>query len=292
MRRQSMPYKTESNPSMRIWTISDLHLRPNEAISMVTPETIPDADVCVLAGDVCDSLSLSVNWAGKVIRPHMPVVYVLGNHEFYDTSIEFGRKNARMLADSLRVTLLDDSSAVIDGVRFVGGTLWSDFEIFATGEGEERAAQVAKYMYQTRHGMADFGNIYLGAVEADIMPRLVRPADLAKLHRRTVSYLEAEMAKPHAGATVVVTHHAPHPSSIHPRFANDPVTSGFVSDLSALIERAQPDLWVHGHVHQSFDYTVGKTRIACNPRGYKAENASEFAFGKVIELEGEPAPRP
>lgn len=269
---------------MKIWMLSDLHIKQKDAISLVKPDSFPEADVCVIAGDVCDSMHLSVNWAGKVVRPVMPVVYVLGNHEFYDTSIEFGRKNARMIAKAQDVTLLDDSSAVIGGVRFVGGTLWTDFELFATGEGVERKEQVALAMHKTKYGLADFTNIYLqGAAKNGVIPRFLRPKDTLDLHREARCFLERELAAPFDGPTVVVTHHAPHPLSVHPKYADDPVTPAFVSDMSKLIERTQPDLWIHGHVHQPFDYTVGRTRIACNPRGYGLENP-DFEFSKVVEI--------
>lgn len=277
---------------MKIWTISDLHVRGKDAIGLVKPDRFPDADVCVVAGDVCDSLHLSVNWVGKVIRPVMPVVYVLGNHEFYDTSIEKGRKDAAMIAKAQGVTLLDDAAAVIGGVRFAGGTLWTDFELFAAGSPEDRRNLALEAMYKTKHGLADYGNIYWNAPGKDgIMPRLLVPKDTVNMHRKTVDFLERTLAEPFDGPTVVVTHHAPHPLSVHEKYADDPVTPGFVSDLSSLIERRQPDLWIHGHVHQPFDYSVGRTRIACNPRGYGLENP-DFEFSKVIEVGRPHSPSP
>jgi Icc-related predicted phosphoesterase len=91
---------------------------------------------------------------------------------------------------------------------------------------------------------------------------------------------------------VVVTHHAVHWNSVHPRFQGDPLTAAFVSDQSALIERYQPALWVHGHVHNSSDYrvgvgggaSVGGTRIICNPHGYGSENDA-FNGAMVVEIE-------
>lgn len=269
---------------MKIWIISDLHLRQKDAMSLVRPDRFPDADVCVVAGDVCDSLHLSVNWVGKVIRPVMPVVYVLGNHEFYDTSIEKGRKDAAMIAKAQGVTLLDDGMALIGGMRFLGGTLWTDFELFAVGDAESRSKLAAEAMYRTKQGLADYVNIYLTSTgEGGIIPRMMVPRDTVDMHRRTLAFLEASLAEPFDGPTVVVTHHAPHPLSVHPKYADDPVTAGFVSDLSGLIERTQPDLWLHGHVHQPFDYSVGRTRIACNPRGYGLENP-DFNFMKTIDV--------
>jgi len=277
---------------MKIWTLSDLHLTQHDAMSLLRPDRFPDADVCVMAGDLCESINLSVNWLGKVVRPHMPVVYVLGNHEFYGTSIEAGRKNAAMIARALDVTLLDDSCAVIGGTRFVGGTLWTDFALFAAGEGAARDERISLAMYEARRGMADFHNIDLQATRAGgPIPRLVRPRDMLRLHEETRAFIQRTLDEPYEGPTVVVTHHAPHPASVHPRYAEDPVTPAFVSDLSALISDAQPELWVHGHVHQPFDYHVGATRVLCNPRGYGLENPG-FEFMKTVEVVQAAAPAP
>ena len=61
------------------------------------------------------------------------------------------------------------------------------------------------------------------------------------------------------------------------------MNGAFVSDLSEVIERREPDLWVHGHVHDSFDYQVGRTRVVSNPKGYEHENPS-FVPGLVVEV--------
>ena len=117
------------------------------------------------------------------------------------------------------------------------------------------------------------------------------PEQALALHRESRAWLEAELARPWDGKTVVVTHHAPHPMSIAPKYRGDPITPAFVSDLSAVIERHQPNLWIHGHTHASFDYVVPgtKTRVVCNPRGYRdrrtglPENPT-FAWDKVVEI--------
>lgn len=96
-------------------------------------------------------------------------------------------------------------------------------------------------------------------------------------------WLDGQFSEQFDGPTVVVTHHAPHPGSVHPGFTNDLLTPSFVSDLSSEIERWQPDLWVHGHVHDSFDYRVGRTRVLCNPRGCGDENR-DFNPGLVVEV--------
>ena len=93
------------------------------------------------------------------------------------------------------------------------------------------------------------------------------------MHTASKAYLVEALATPFAGQTVVVTHHAPQWLSAHPQYRSDLLTAAFVSDLSALIMEFQPVLWAHGHVHSSFDYTVGRAaRVLCNPRAYPGEN--------------------
>jgi Icc-related predicted phosphoesterase len=261
----------------KIWVLSDLHLRQRDALDLMKPSSFPDADVCVVAGDVCGRLNLSINWLGKVIRPRMPVVAVLGNHEFYTASVDTARKNAAMLARSLDVALLDNSEKTIAGVRFVGAPLWTDFRLY-----ENEGISREKAMTAARVSMADYGEITILDVDRH---RGLKPEDTAAMHDATLSYFEGALAIPAQLPTVVVTHHAPHAGSVHPRYAGDDVTPSFASDLSSQIGRWKPDMWIHGHVHSSFDYMVGDTRVVCNPRGYREglENP-EFDFKKVVTV--------
>jgi Icc-related predicted phosphoesterase len=85
-------------------------------------------------------------------------------------------------------------------------------------------------------------------------------------HEVARKWLESEFAKPFDGKTVVVTHHGPHPLSVHPRYIGDTLSAGFVSDLSDLMPNV--DLWLHGHVHDGFDYQVGRCSVVASPAGY------------------------
>lgn len=268
---------------MKIWILSDIHLRQKDAIGLLKPERFPEADLCVCAGDVTDSARLAVHWLAHVVRPRMPVVYVLGNHEFYDTSVEASLKDARMIAAATEVTFLHDSEAVIEGVRFLGSTLWTDFALYEEGVGgpvldRARAMTIAKW------SMADFANARVTEyVEDGPISRLLRPSDTAAFHEKARKWLGEALRRPHAGPTVVVTHHAPHRGSIALKWAGDNVTPGFVSDLSELVERGGADLWIHGHVHTAFDYMAGDTRVVCNPKGYLMEQTG-YDFLKVVEV--------
>jgi Icc-related predicted phosphoesterase len=109
------------------------------------------------------------------------------------------------------------------------------------------------------------------------------PVDARQAHQATRRYLESELAKEHDGPTVVVTHHAPSPLSVAPRFLGSPLNPAFASDLTDMIWQYVPDMWIHGHVHDSFDYLLGDTRVIANPRGYGDENGS-FDPMLVVEI--------
>jgi DNA repair exonuclease len=241
---------------MKLHVLSDLHLgfEPFER-----PRT--EADLVVLAGDIARPRE-AVAGALEFARP---VVYVAGNHEFYGGSIEGTLAELKRLCAGSHVHLLDDSELVLDGVRFLGTTLWTDFELF--GAGERKAAAMAEATRLLR----DFSRITLG----ESAKAAFTPEDSVTLFRRHAGWLETRLAEPHDGPTVVITHHAPSPRSIHPRFADSLLNACFVSDLERLTGSDRAQLWIHGHTHDSFDYTLNGTRVLCNPRGYAKGEVNE-----------------
>lgn len=241
---------------MKIWPLSDLHL---EFADLRQPLAIPDADVCVIAGDLCRAPANGVHWLAKHIAHAMPCVYVAGNHEFYKGSIKEALEDGRAAADRFPdVHFLENDSVVIDGVRFIGATLWTDYRI----EGSPELA-----MRNARERINDHRQI---AKQRNPWQRFVPEAAL-RMHERSRRFIDTAL-KADPIKTVVVTHHLPHALSIPPRFKGDLLNAAFASDLCDVIEAGRPALWVHGHTHDSCNYTVGDTRIVCNPRGYDDEN--------------------
>jgi Icc-related predicted phosphoesterase len=271
---------------VKIWTFSDLHLRDaNASFDRIFPAGVPDADVCVCAGDlVAGDPEAGVEWVDRHVGGHMPTILVMGNHEFYNRSASMQR--LRELAGRAavrtrgRVSVLDDMGITIGGTRFLGSTLWYSLEIF--GRDPESMARSAR-------GAASLNDRNLIRRD-DASTSRWEPADARRQHLQSRRWLEAELAASQL-PTVVVTHHAPHPSSIADQYKDDWATAGFVSDLSDVIERYRPVAWLHGHTHTSFDYEVGSTRVTCNPRGYGKENSDGFDPEMVIHL-GDPKPRP
>ncbi|MEO6091477.1 MAG: hypothetical protein ABIT04_09105 [Novosphingobium sp.] len=149
------------------------------------------------------------------------------------------------------VHLMQEAVAVIGGVRFLGTSLWTDSALY----GHPAAA-----MHYARNGMNDHRLIYRDGEGESLSPELA-----LTWHESSLAWLKASLQVPFAGKTVV-THHLPHPGSIHPRFVDDALTPAFCSDLSELVESSGAVLWVHGHSHESCDYVAGG-----NPGGVQSE---------------------
>lgn len=208
---------------MKILVASDIHLEFGER--WMPPDI--DYDVLVLAGDIhvgTRGFSLYRGWMDRWM------IYVAGNHEFYGQNMPATVRQLQGLgAEAERVGsfYLEKSSTEIDGVRFLGCTLWTDFCLF----GGDRQAEAMAVAEET---MADYAKIIVakdGPTKVKLAPR-----DTLRFHERARDWLTRELAKPHDGPTVVVTHHAPSIHSIAPRFCDDLVSAAYASNLEPLIE--------------------------------------------------------
>jgi len=246
---------------MKLHVVSDLHagFRPFDL-----PET--DADVLVLPGDIdvgVDGIALARTWAQE-----RPVLYVAGNHEFYGQAIPRHLGKMAAAAEGSSVEFLENREVVIGGVRFLGCTLWTDFDLFGH-RGQCMAAAEAV--------MNDFRQI-----RVDPEYRRFRGIDAASTNRRSLRWLIERTHEPFAGPTVIVTHHAPSIRSVKPVHRHDPVSAAFASDLEWMLD-GRAALWIHGHTHFSCDYTIGGTRVISNQRGYPGEE-SGFDPAFVVEV--------
>lgn len=254
---------------MRLQILSDLHLETGAGTpadvarerGLALPET--GADVVVLAGDIAAGPD-AVPWAAAQ-WPDRPVLYVLGNHEFYYREVEGVIAGCHMAAEGTNVHVLEREAINIGGVRFLGTTLWTDFELFGNVHAGEQAA---------RELMMDF------QVIADPETGVLQPQRTRSWHQRSVDWLAAEMSATDE-PVVIISHHAPHRRSDH--FANT-ASSAFVSHMEAFIMAHQPRLWVHGHTHGRDDYRVGPTRIVSNQFGYDGE-VTGFDPAFCVDLE-------
>lgn len=262
---------------MKIQIASDLHL---EFLSRTRSAEFSlhdvDADVLVLAGDI-SSAPDGVSWAGST-EVTQDVIYVPGNHEYYGKHLHKTALAMRGMAEPIDwLHLLDNDEVVIGNVRFLGTTLWTDFELNGKDAVRRSLAAAANYLN-------DFRSIRFGSTG------WFTPQDSVVLHRAAVEWLTEKLGQHFDGPTVVVTHHCPHPRSVSERFQGDLLSPAFCSDLSTLIEEYRPELWVHGHTHDEFDYVVpwsdgsGGTRIVCNPCGYPGEREDAFQLDKVVVI--------
>lgn len=245
---------------MNIQLVSDLHLEFSRGAPL---QPAPGADVLVLAGDIgvgTQAVRAFAEWP-------TPVLYVLGNHEAYGARLDETLREARRASRGTSVQVLNNDSVTMGRVRFLGTTLWTDYELH--GESKRRESMTAAERQLLDHQ----------AIRGD--SGFFSPAEALKLHQVAREWLFDQLMLPHDGPTVVVSHHGPHPNSVHPRYAGNPLNPAFNSDLTALLPLAK--LWLHGHVHDSFDYVQAGCRVVANPRGYprnwkSARSAAEVGY--------------
>jgi predicted phosphodiesterase len=250
---------------VRLHVLSDLHLEqePFEADEV-------DADVVVLAGDI-DVGTRGVRWAARCARGR-PVLYIAGNHEFYGHSFPGLIDELRAAAAGSTVRVLENDEVSLNGVRFLGCTLWSDFDF----DGSDRRAQA---MAVCQRVVNDFEYITFGPGA-----RTLAPLDTRSFHLSSRRWLAERLAQPHDGPTVVLTHHAP---LIRGRPATPvlrAVAGAFVSDVTELMGSERVALWIFGHTHRMANLEHRGTRVISNPRGYPHQPVAGFDPGLVVSV--------
>jgi Icc-related predicted phosphoesterase len=253
---------------LKIQIFSDLHgdAAPTKNITIVS-----GVDVVVVAGDTCEGAEPAFDRLRRLVPLPIPIVTVLGNHEYYRRCLPDELAHARSLAAIHNIHLLENDTVVL-GVRFIGATLWTDYCVF--GEAHKVAVMNACADTMNDHRL----------IRWQKKPWLrFRPQEAAVLHHRSKTFFEEALSRSFDGPTVMVSHHAVHWKSVDPKYQRDHVTGAYVSDLSTLIEARRPALWIHGHIHTSSDYRIGETRVLCNPHGYGDENP-HFNNALVLEL--------
>ncbi len=249
---------------MKLHILSDLHVEFGDFV-------IPDigADLVVLAGDTHVGVR-GVRWIlDQGIE--VPVIYVLGNHEFYRDKFPGLIDALKREAEGTNVYVLENDVFALGGFRFFGCTLWSDMALL--GDAAAAAAAAAG-------GMNDYHKI-----RSSHNGRRLTPEETVAWHKDSVNQLIDFLESGDPERSVVVTHSCPSIRSIPERYQDHQLVPAFASNMENIILNYQPRIWIHGHTHDSFDYHIGKTRIICNPRGNvpKADNP-EFEEGMVVRL--------
>lgn len=261
----------------KIRLMSDLHLEFANAGFDLEPA---GEDVLLLAGDI-GTRRKGGEWAIKQAeRLQVPVVMIPGNHELYEGDKSRGDmlhvyKDLWHLAAKSggKLTFLQNAAAIVAGVRFVGATLWTDFNL----NGDQALA-----MARAQAGMNDYYRI------RRVKDGYFSPEHALTEHKKSRQFIEFELQhdfREDGVQTAVVTHHGPSERSIAGRYADSQINSAYVSNLEPLVESSNAALWVHGHVHHSFDYMIGGTRVITNPRGYHGyETNPMFNPNLIVEI--------
>jgi Icc-related predicted phosphoesterase len=267
---------------VKLQLFSDLHCD----VSPVKPIAIgEDVDAVVVAGDTCQGARNAFVALRRIVPERVPIVMVAGNHEPYRRCIQSEITEARTIAADYNVVFVERDIALLGTTRFIGATLWTNYRVFGAGnapaamETARRSLNDHRVISWTKQPWTRF-----------------RPEEALLLHERSKAFIVDALTTPFSGSTVILTHHAPHFGSVAKGpYQSDILTAAYCSDLTdALLidpdaggSTAIPDptvkdtahatwnrIWLHGHIHTSSDYVVGRTRVLANPHGYGAENPS------------------
>lgn len=233
---------------MKLWLLSDLHLETVPFPTAFNPKR-PDFDVLLSAGDT---------WQGNIaggfqflrgLAGRKPIVAVLGNHEHFRGELNQNLAAARQAAKKFGVTLLEGDAVELDGCRFIGATLWSDYQL----GGDVDPASLTGETIEVRD---------------EAGARAFAVADARRLHAEAVASLRSHLNAASPLPTVVVTHHAPLADCLPPPIRGKWIAGNSASDLSDLTDAGTVTLWVHGHIHASIDIQRSSgARVVCNPAG-------------------------
>ncbi|VTU42168.1 MULTISPECIES: metallophosphoesterase [unclassified Variovorax] len=256
---------------MNLQILSDLHM---DGAAWTAPLT--EADAIVVAGDLFDDGARSAVWCVELAQTAgKPVFFVPGNHDFYDGVISERLLNMHRIACAGDVYLLHNKSVELQGVRFVGTPLWSDFQIDGPA-----SSVLAKHAAQDL--MGDFQYIRIG--DGTGSARNLRPNDAVRMHERGLRALDRGLTNAYSEKVVVITHHAPSVRSLTRGFRYSPLNGAYASDMDEYVGNSMAKLWVHGHMHATHDYMVGSTRVLCNPRGGPRSLNVDFNPAMVVEV--------
>lgn len=252
---------------MKIQILSDLHIE-----MWKEPVNIPiEGDVIVAAGDICLGTEAIEIW--EQACPNVPVVYVAGNHEYYHESYPDLIEQLQRQSDGTRVKFLENEEVFIDDVRFLGCTLWSDFELL----GRDNAAECMEFARETMNDYFLVTNTGSG--------RPLSPEDTIGFFHGSKRWLHEQLSVPFDGTTILVTHNAPSLKSYPESEDYSILAPAFASDLDNFIMSHEIDLWVHGHTHRNADYMIGDTRIIANQLGYPHQVVPRFRRNLIVETE-------
>ncbi len=270
---------------MRCHYLSDLHLE-----SQGFNQRLPKGDILIIAGDLCHARCLdparadkySIDQRARVMRfideAHTNFAHILliaGNHEHYDGVFE---DTVELLRCHLPgVTVLDNETVEIEGMRFFGTTLWSDFE----GRSEASINGV-------RRRCGEFFFVKTRIRDADGKETRVKfqPENALHAHDCAWAALSREVAVAGVRPTIVISHHAPSLQGINQRFTGNGLDGAYASNLDERIAAlGHVPVWIHGHTHIARTYRIGETIVRSNARGFEARGQTAPGFSVKASFE-------
>lgn len=245
---------------------SDMHLNchAKAGVKLWEPASDPTKDrktALILAGDIWEGtrclMHAEESWMAKLAERYRYVICVLGNHDYWGENLtKFPTKFKNMLKDLHlnNVYLLDNETINLEGVRFVGGTMWTDFNNLDPFT-----------LWRAKDYMNDYRYIRVG----DNYRKLLSD-DIVREHRKARFEIFNNAKKDENTRKIVcVTHHSPSFQSMGEQFKHVGDANGYYhSELGNEIVDTEIDYWIHGHTHNPTDYMIGNTRIINNATGY------------------------
>jgi calcineurin-like phosphoesterase family protein len=240
---------------------------------MNVPELDTDKEtVLILAGDIgiAKRPTTYKYFLEDMSERFREVIMILGNHEHYGGNFPTTyTKIYEACLDFENVSILEKEAIWLDGVAFIGATLWTDM-----------GNHDAQCIEQSKLWMNDYKTVRTGP-SSEPWKRKLHPHDTVADHMNAKHYIFEEIKKQKAEGrkVVVIGHHLPSYLSVAEEFKGDPVNGAYASELFEDIMDLgddQPEFFIHGHTHSSFDYMIGNTRIVCNPRGYLTQDPSDL----------------
>jgi Icc-related predicted phosphoesterase len=246
---------------MKIQVLSDLHHEFGFRDISFT-----GADLIIFAGDT-NLGTKGIEWIRSRIK-NIPVIYILGNHEYYKGSYPKTLHKIILAAEGTNIHVLENETLVLDGVSFHGATLWTNFELFGNPRINGSICQEKMNDYKV--------------IRKDPTYSKLRSIDTYNIHQCSLKWLTNSLEASSTMQNIVITHHAPSIKSIPKQYLNDIISSA--SNLEDFILKYQPEYWIHGHIHQPSRYSIGETTVLCNPHGYINEKDEGFDPNFFIEV--------
>jgi Icc-related predicted phosphoesterase len=252
---------------MKLRILSDLHLDYCDEKNIAAIKPL-DEDLVLCAGDLSNTSTKGLEWLVNLFAP-TPILFVPGNHEHYGSSIQ-AVEDDLINYDQYRphVGVLQNKAVTINGYKFIGSTFWTNFNLYGPIGLWSSMNAAEKYVN-------DFRKIKLTEMQ------YLKARDVVEMNRIAEKFIDAELKDADPAKTVLLTHFATNRKSVHEMYAGDICTPYFVSDMPQWINKCA--LMVHGHCHTKFDYSLGSTRVICNPSGYKGER-SGFDPNLIVEI--------